>query len=198
VNGRSGRPRSLPFIVYRSRLIFPAVWTGVRVAEGAGLENRCTRKGIVGSNPTLSVAMKPVVGSALIFWAFTTAVSELFVFARLTVASGEYTSAGDLGGDILLLAFLPPIVLGAVALTVVCAWFLTRGQALGLAQRILLPGISATLAGLLAISLTGQWILSPIRRLAPLPREVAMLILTGGVLWVGARLVHGPKRVAAA
>jgi hypothetical protein len=24
------------------------------VAEGAGLENRCTRKGIVGSNPTLS------------------------------------------------------------------------------------------------------------------------------------------------
>ena len=25
------------------------------MAEGAGLENRCTRKGIVGSNPTLSV-----------------------------------------------------------------------------------------------------------------------------------------------
>ena len=24
------------------------------MAEGAGLENRCTRKGIVGSNPTLS------------------------------------------------------------------------------------------------------------------------------------------------
>ena len=25
------------------------------MVEGAGLENRCTRKGIVGSNPTLSV-----------------------------------------------------------------------------------------------------------------------------------------------
>ena len=33
----------------------PDQWTGVRVAEGAGLENRYTRKGIVGSNPTLSV-----------------------------------------------------------------------------------------------------------------------------------------------
>jgi hypothetical protein len=31
--------------------------TGVRVAEGAGLENRYTRKGIVGSNPTLSVVL---------------------------------------------------------------------------------------------------------------------------------------------
>ena len=31
--------------------------TGVRVAEGAGLENRYTRKGIVGSNPTLSVLL---------------------------------------------------------------------------------------------------------------------------------------------
>ena len=38
-----------PFTVYVA-----AVWTGVRVAEGAGLENRYTRKGIVGSNPTLS------------------------------------------------------------------------------------------------------------------------------------------------
>ena len=31
------------------------VRTGVRVAEGAGLENRYTRKGIEGSNPSLSV-----------------------------------------------------------------------------------------------------------------------------------------------
>jgi hypothetical protein len=45
----------LTLFLSRSRLIFPAVWTGVRVAEGAGLENRYTRKGIVGSNPTLSV-----------------------------------------------------------------------------------------------------------------------------------------------
>ena len=29
--------------------------TGVRVAEGTGLENRHTRKGIEGSNPSLSV-----------------------------------------------------------------------------------------------------------------------------------------------
>ena len=27
---------------------------GARVAESGGLENRCTRKGTVGSNPTLS------------------------------------------------------------------------------------------------------------------------------------------------
>ena len=38
-----------------SALSFAAVWTGGRVAEGVGLENRYTRKGIVGSNPTLSV-----------------------------------------------------------------------------------------------------------------------------------------------
>ena len=44
-----GRKRE-PFL-----LIFRSTRTGVRVAEGAGLENRYTRKGIVGSNPTLSV-----------------------------------------------------------------------------------------------------------------------------------------------
>ena len=37
-------------------LSFAATRTGVRVAEGAGLENRCTGNGTVGSNPTLSVA----------------------------------------------------------------------------------------------------------------------------------------------
>jgi hypothetical protein len=41
----------LPFTPYLSA----RTRTGVRVAEGAGLENRYTRKGIVGSNPTLSV-----------------------------------------------------------------------------------------------------------------------------------------------
>jgi hypothetical protein len=53
-----------PFTVYRLRftrlaflLIFPAFRTGVRVAEGAGLENRYTLTGIVGSNPTLSVLL---------------------------------------------------------------------------------------------------------------------------------------------
>ena len=51
VNGSTRSSRSL-FTVYA--LSFPPVWTGVRVAEGAGLENRYTRKGIVGSNPTLS------------------------------------------------------------------------------------------------------------------------------------------------
>ena len=35
-------------------------WTGVRVAEGAGLENRYTGNGIVGSNPTLSVRLEMV------------------------------------------------------------------------------------------------------------------------------------------
>src|SRR5690606_11009358 len=39
---------------YPSRLF----WTGVRVAEGAGLENRCTGNGTVGSNPTLSVSQR--------------------------------------------------------------------------------------------------------------------------------------------
>src|SRR4051812_31231477 len=34
--------------------------TGVRVAEGAGLENRYTGNGIVGSNPTLSVRLEMV------------------------------------------------------------------------------------------------------------------------------------------
>ncbi len=53
----SGRHRNFPFTVYRSHLIFPAVRTGGRVAEGVGLENRYTRKGIVGSNPTLSVLL---------------------------------------------------------------------------------------------------------------------------------------------
>ena len=52
--------RCLSFTVYRSlftvdALSFAFVWTGGRVAEGVGLENRYTRKGIVGSNPTLSV-----------------------------------------------------------------------------------------------------------------------------------------------
>jgi hypothetical protein len=54
--GVVGRPRQ-PSTVYCSpfRFMFGAVWTGVRVAEGAGLENRYTLTGIVGSNPTLSV-----------------------------------------------------------------------------------------------------------------------------------------------
>src|SRR6266403_1579051 len=37
--------------------------TGVRVAEGAGLENRYTGNGIVGSNPTLSVVPSLAAGS---------------------------------------------------------------------------------------------------------------------------------------
>ena len=32
------------------------LWRGVRVAEGAGLENRWALTGLVGSNPTLSVS----------------------------------------------------------------------------------------------------------------------------------------------
>ena len=39
----------------KSPAILRAAWTGARVAEGAGLENRYTGNGIVGSNPTLSV-----------------------------------------------------------------------------------------------------------------------------------------------
>ena len=58
-----------PFTVYRLRFTIPTVYgspfqlifrptrTGVRVAEGAGLENRYTLTGIVGSNPTLSVPL---------------------------------------------------------------------------------------------------------------------------------------------
>jgi hypothetical protein len=37
-----------------------SIRTGVRVAEGAGLENRYTGNGIVGSNPTLSAAVRAV------------------------------------------------------------------------------------------------------------------------------------------
>ena len=44
-----------PFSVHCSHLSFVACWTGGRVAEGVGLENRYTLTGIVGSNPTLSV-----------------------------------------------------------------------------------------------------------------------------------------------
>jgi hypothetical protein len=63
------------------------------VAEGAGLENRCTRKGIVGSNPTLSVfahafrsyreagAIPPIS-----FLAFSQAV---FLLAMLGASSGQ-------------------------------------------------------------------------------------------------------------
>jgi len=40
------------------------------VAEGAGLENRYTRKGIVGSNPTLSVYRLPFGMSFLLAQAF--------------------------------------------------------------------------------------------------------------------------------
>ena len=35
-------------------LIQLAGWRGARVADSDGLENRCPRKGTVGSNPTLS------------------------------------------------------------------------------------------------------------------------------------------------
>jgi hypothetical protein len=48
------------FHCFISALSFGAVWTGGRVAEGVGLENRYTREGIVGSNPTLSVNILPV------------------------------------------------------------------------------------------------------------------------------------------
>ena len=42
--------------------ILGSIWTGVRVAEGAGLENRYTGNGIVGSNPTLSVIITAISG----------------------------------------------------------------------------------------------------------------------------------------
>ena len=56
-----GSALHVPEIWYRLTLyltvstILGSIWTGVRVAEGAGLENRYTGNGIVGSNPTLSV-----------------------------------------------------------------------------------------------------------------------------------------------
>jgi hypothetical protein len=48
----------LPFPLYLSA----RTRTGVRVAEGAGLENRYTLTGIVGSNPTLSVLSQRLAG----------------------------------------------------------------------------------------------------------------------------------------
>ena len=53
VGGHLGLPNPL------SLAILPPPRTGVRVAEGAGLENRYTCKGIVGSNPTLSAVFPP-------------------------------------------------------------------------------------------------------------------------------------------
>ena len=50
----------------RSRFIFTSSRTGVRVAEGAGLENRYTLAGIVGSNPTLSVTPPDVANPLII------------------------------------------------------------------------------------------------------------------------------------
>ncbi len=49
------------FLLLTFDLIFQAIWTGVRVAEGAGLENRYTLTGIVGSNPTLSVLLQELI-----------------------------------------------------------------------------------------------------------------------------------------
>src|SRR5690606_4127034 len=48
-----GGPNRLPSGPSTPYFVSPR--TGVRVVEGTGLENRHTRKGIVGSNPTLSV-----------------------------------------------------------------------------------------------------------------------------------------------
>ena len=55
VFNRNHQIRNLRFSsVFNSQSSIPRVRRGARVVESGGLENRCTRKGTVGSNPTLS------------------------------------------------------------------------------------------------------------------------------------------------
>jgi hypothetical protein len=102
------------------------------------------------------------------------------------------------GGDLLVIV-LPAILLGAVAITLITVWRLTRTAQLVLTQRLVLPGLAAALSSYLMTAMLALWVLVPIGLVNLLVREVITWALAGGAVWIGMRLVRdgGQERAAA-
>jgi hypothetical protein len=129
-----------------------------------------------------------LAGSALITAGLTLAGLEVFTLVWQRGAASQYDLIAR-GGDILLIV-LPAILLGTVTLALIIVWRLTRYQKLGIAERIVLPGLAAALTGYLASSLLAVWILVPVRLVSLPLREVITWFLVGGAVWIGIRLVR--------
>jgi hypothetical protein len=148
--------------------------------------------------PIVSRTVRRVAGSALLAAGLALAGVELFTLAWQMGRPDQYELIAR-GGDLLVIV-LPAILLGAVAITLVTVWRLTRAHQLGLTQRLVLPGLAAALSGYLMTAMLAFWILVPIGLVNLLVREVITWALVGGAVWIGMRLVRdgGQGRAAAA
>jgi len=142
--------------------------------------------------------VRRVAGSALLAAGLTLAGVEVFTLVWQIGMPDQYELIAR-GGDLLVLV-LPAILLGAVTLTLITVWRLTRAHQLGLAQRIVWPGLAAALSSYLMTSMLALWVLVPIGLVSLLLREVITWTLVGGAVWIGTRLVRAgePGHIAAA
>jgi hypothetical protein len=140
----------------------------------------------------VSRTVRRVAGSALLAAGLTLAGVEVFTLVWQTGMPDQYELIAR-GGDLLVIV-LPAILLGAVTMTLITVWRLTRAHPLGLAQRLVLPGVAAALSSYLMTSVLALWVLVPIGLVSLLLREVITWTLVGGAVWIGMRLVRDGGR----
>lgn len=140
--------------------------------------------------------MRRVAGSALLAAGFSLAGVELFTLAWQRGRPDQYELIGR-GGDLLVIV-LPVILLGAVTITLITVWRLTRAHQLGLTQRLVLPALAAAFSSYLMTAILALWVLVPIGLVNLVVREVITWALVSGAVWIGMRLVRNGRQGAAA
>ena len=137
-----------------------------------------------------------MAGSALLAAGLTLAGVELFTLAWQRGRPDQYELIGR-GGDLPVIV-LPVILLGAVTITLITVWRLTRAHRLGLTQRLALPALAAAFSSYLMTAMLALWVLVPIGLVNLLVREVITWTLVGGAVWIGMRLVRSGGQGGAA
>jgi hypothetical protein len=146
----------------------------------------------------VSQTVRRPAGSALLAAGLTLAGVELFTLVWQMGRPDQYELIAR-GGDLLVFV-LPAILLGAVTITLITVWRVTRAHQLGLTQRLVLPGLAAAVSSYLMTGMLALWVLVPIGLVNLLVREVITWALVGSAVWVGMRLVRpgGQERAATA
>jgi hypothetical protein len=146
----------------------------------------------------MSPTVRRVAGSALLAAGLTLGGVEVFTLVWQMGRPDQYELIAR-GADHLVIV-LTAILLGAVTMTLITVWRLTRVHQLRLGQRLVLPGLTAALSSYLMTSMLALWVLVPIGLVSLLLREVITWTLVGGAVGIGMGLVRdgGQGRAAGA
>jgi hypothetical protein len=146
----------------------------------------------------VSRTLRRAAGSALLAAGLTLAGVELFTLVWQMGSPDQYELIAR-GGDLVVFV-LPAILVGAVTITLITVWRLTRADQLGLTQRLVWPGLAAAVSSYLMTGMLALWILVPIDLVNLVVREVITWALVGSAVWIGMRLVRhrGQERAATA